>query len=112
MSVVVDIYNFPSHKRGTTFDAKKITLTGKNITGATIVMKFKPSFNSQTVYEFKTSDNSILLTAPLLGEFEMQSRIIDVPKGVYKYDCFITFSTSNRKSYFEGIMEITDSISG
>lgn len=112
MSVKPAIYNFPDHKSGTTFDAQKMVLTGLNLTGATILMQFKELNNSKVIYEFKTSDNTILLTNPGAGEFELQERILEVPKCKYYFDCLITLASGDKKVYFEGSQIITPRISG
>jgi hypothetical protein len=110
MSVKVAEYNFPEHKRGTTFENHKIIIS-KNLTGCQIIMQFKSNYGSKMAYEFKTSDNSILITNPSIGEFELQKRLLDVPKGTYNYDGLIIFSDSSKKVYFEGIQVITDNYS-
>jgi hypothetical protein len=112
MSVKPATYNFPAHKRGTTFDAQKLVLNGVNLTGATIIMQFKELNNSKVIYEFKTVDGSILLTNPAVGEFELQERILDVPKCTYYYDCLIILASEEKKVYFEGSQIITNRISG
>jgi hypothetical protein len=110
MSVVVKTYNFPKHRRGTTFNAQTFTI-GKDLTGATILMQFKENNNSKLIYEFKTADNTILITNAATGQFELQERILDVPKTNYLYDCLITFPSGEKKVYFEGVHPIVDRIS-
>ncbi len=111
MSVKTSKYDFPEHKRGTTFESQTFSLGTIDLTGASILMQFKSSHSSKMIYEFKTIDNSIIITAPLTGTFELQKRILDFPKGAYFYDCLITFLDGEKKVYFEGTQVITDRIS-
>jgi hypothetical protein len=107
MSVVTTEYNFPKHKRGTTFEAQTLRLEGVDLTGAVILMQFKENNSSAISYEFKTADSSILITNAASGEFELQERILDVPSCTYLYDCLITFPSGKKKVYFEGAHPIT-----
>lgn len=112
-------YNFPSHVKGDTFRKRKITITKvineviskEDLTGCEIIIQFKSTPTSPIQYQFSTLDNSILISNPSEGEFELQDKIIDVSPITYIYDCQIKFPDSRVKTYFGGKHTIVNDVS-
>lgn len=112
-------YNFPSHVKGDTFRKRKITITKiingvttkEDLTDCIIILQFKSTPTSPVKYEFTTIDESILITDPLEGEFELQDKILDVSPLTYVYDCQIKFPDTRVKTYFGGKHTIVDDVS-
>lgn len=111
-------YNFPTHVKGDTFKSKKIQISSikdeissfLDLTGCQITIQFKGSVNSPVVFDFKTSNSTILITNATEGEFELQSRIINVLASTYVYDVQITFPDSSVKTYFRGSMKVESDV--
>ena len=113
-------YNFPQpFTRGTTFRAKEFQIMEEvnsvnvpiNLTGANILIQFKINEESPKVFEFRSDDNTILITDALNGIIELQSRILNVPAAIYKYDVKITLANGYTKVYLEGSLRILKNIS-
>lgn len=110
-------YNFPTCVKGDTFKSRKLKIlvnnntTFLNLTGCQILMQFKLNVNSNTIFEFKTSDSSILITDAINGEFQMISKILDFLPSTYIYDTQITFPDGTIKTYFKGSLKIEADVS-
>jgi len=90
----------PDHKRGDTWDGMEIVITETNelnqnvpvdLTGVEVISQFKSSLNESFVFEFKTSDNSILIPDPTTGEIYFNSRKMDFPAKLYFFDVQLKF---------------------
>ena len=95
MTIPVGIAN---HIKGDTWDGVEIIATTKDengasipldITGCDIIAQFK--INTSTVFEFKTSDNTILVPNPTTGQFFLAPRKMDVEANTYKFDIEVTY---------------------
>ena len=112
-------YDFPCHIKGNTFKDKIFKIenvadtisTPIDLTGAEVLMQFKESEDSEMVFEFKTSNNTILLTNAADGELKMVKRTLDVSAGKYIYDLKVTFPGNYIKTFFKGNITIEKNIS-
>ena len=87
------------HKKGDTWDGIEIIATTQdamgaiepiNLTGATILAEFKIS-NGKVAFKFETSDNSIIVSEPLLGKIVFAPKKIEYPENTYYFDVQITY---------------------
>lgn len=83
------------HKRGDTWDGMEVIATTTNdldvvipidLTGVQILAQFKTSIDGLFVFEFKTSDNTILVPNPTTGVFLFAPRNMDFPAKNYFFD--------------------------
>jgi hypothetical protein len=106
---------FADHKRGDTFNGRKISLERNgapiDLTGAKIIIQFKLSSSGVSKFEFSTKKETIYIPEPTNGELIMMPRILNVPAGHYNYDMQITFPNGNVKTYLSGIWTILDDVS-
>lgn len=88
---------FADHKKGSTWDGAEMIITEtdengvvvpKNLTNVRISAKFK--INNSTVFEFKNSDNTIMVPNPTNGKLYFASRVIDVQVNTYYFDVILT----------------------
>jgi hypothetical protein len=92
---------FKDIQRGVTFGGRMIKF-GKNgspldLTGVIVEMQFRLRKEDGPIFEFKTSDNSILITTPLNGEMYMAERCMEYPEGDYFYTLKIIFPNGTKK---------------
>lgn len=107
-------YTFNNIIRGTTFASKKWRFTKivnevevpMDLTGAEITMQFKKHEDSDVAFEFKTSDNSIVIDNPTNGEFTMVERIMNVPASKYITDIRIVFPDGRVKTYMKSAINV------
>lgn len=90
------------HKKGTTWDGLEIVATtideNNNIvpldlTGASVVANFKSGNN--TIFSFKTSDNSIIIPNPTNGKMNFAPRVMNVPPNNYYFDVIVTLENGD-----------------
>lgn len=88
---------FADHKKGSTWTGAEMIITEndengnlvpKNLTGVQISAKFK--VNNNVVFEFKNSDNTILVPNPTNGKFLFSPRLINVAVNTYYFDVVLT----------------------
>jgi hypothetical protein len=88
---------FADHKKGTTWDGAEFIITEtdengtvipKNLTGVGILAQFK--VNNSTIFEFKNSDNTILVPTPTNGRLLFNSRVMNVSANTYYFDVILT----------------------
>lgn len=88
---------FQDHKKGTTWDGAEFIITEtdengntvpKNLTGVSILAKFK--VNNNAVFEFKNSDDTISVPTPTDGKLYFNPRVINVAPNVYIFDVILT----------------------
>lgn len=88
---------FADHKKGSTWDGAEMIITEtdengnvvpKNLTGVKISAKFK--INNNVVFEFKDSDNTILVPTPTNGKLYFASRLMNVAENTYYFDVVLT----------------------
>ena len=110
---------FPNHKRGDTFNGKTIIVydgtgvskTPKDLTGVTVLMQFRPLGLRSVAFEFKSSDGTITIPAPLNGKILMMPRIINVKPIDYNFDVQLTFPGGKILTIFSSTWKITDDVS-
>jgi hypothetical protein len=87
------------HKKGDTWDGIEIIATTVdamnvsvplNLTGASVLAEFK-LLNEKVVFKFETSDNSIVVSEPLLGKIVFAPKKIDYPEDTYYFDVQVTY---------------------
>jgi len=88
------------HKRGDTWDGMEIIATETNeldvvvpidLTGVEIVSQFKTSMNDDFVFEFKSTDGTILVPNPESGTMYFDERKMDFPAKLYFFDVQLKF---------------------
>jgi hypothetical protein len=88
------------HKRGDTWDGMEVIATETDefdvvvpidLTGVEIVSQFKTSINEPFVFEFKSSDGTILVTDPESGTMYFNERNMDFPVKTYFFDIQLKF---------------------
>lgn len=107
-----------SVKQGDTFKGRNLTISQKindvltpvDLTGVTIAMQVRENPGTPIVEEWTTDDNTILLTDPTAGKFQIVGRTITGAPGMYKYDLQIVFAPDNKKTYFAGQFIIIEQI--
>ena len=111
MSALPQIYNFPDHYKGSTFNATSFVFNFP-ITGATFLCQLKNSArDTQVVYEWKTGVNITVVDA-LTGSIVLnQINKFDKPKGSYVYDLQIDFGDGTSQTYVKGTLLIHQDVS-
>ena len=88
---------FADHKKGSTWDGAEMIITEtdengntvpKNLTGVTVSAKFK--VNNNAVFEFKNSDNTILMPTPTNGKLYFVGRLMNYVANTYYFDVVLT----------------------
>lgn len=94
------------HKKGTTWDGLSIKFEEENdlainpngppfipvnLTGVSVLIRFRDKFNSSVIFDFKTANNTVTIPDPLSGELFMMPRKMDVPECNYWFDVELTF---------------------
>jgi hypothetical protein len=109
-------YDITSHIAGDTWDGLgSITFlrggSALDLTGASLEMDLRLSFDSPSVLTLSTSNSGITIQTPALsGIVHIPQRIIDVPPGKYKYDLRLTLSSGEVKTYLSGSWPILSHI--
>lgn len=97
MRIPVGIEN---HTKGTTFDGLEIFAQEENelnvlepidLTDVEAIAQFKISIDGPVIFEFNTTDETILIPEPLSGKLYFASRIIDYPAKTYLFDVKLKF---------------------
>lgn len=104
-----------AHKKGDTWNGMVVTLKRNTIpvdlTGYTAISRFKTSLNGASVFEFKTSDNSLTIPNPIDGKIYYIGRKIDYFPNKYLFDLEITSPDGVVKTIANGSWTITQDIS-
>jgi hypothetical protein len=109
-------YDFPNHIKGDTFNGLSFTVTVNSVAlplaGASIKMELKLNKRPETpvVKTFSTVDNSIVITEPSNGKFQIAKQVIDIPANIYVYDLEITLSGGDVHTYISGKWQILQDI--
>ena len=109
-------YNFKEHHKGDTFKSPtfRLTINGviQDIAEYEIRMQIRKDAakTSPVMAEFNTKDETIeRLTPTTDGEFKLKNRILDIPRGIYKYDVeFIKDEVVS--TWMKGIVPITEEV--
>lgn len=83
-------YNFSDHKRGDTFEGVDFTILLNNepvnLTGAVIKAQLKKTSISNVAAQWSTEDGSITITGAGNNVVRLQTKVIDIPAGVYSFE--------------------------
>lgn len=110
-------YNFPDHRRGTTFDGVEFAVTvngaALDLTSAVIEMAFRrdpdyPDLPPQLL--LSTTGSSLAVTDAAAGEFQVYPFLVGLEPGKYYYDAKFTLPGPLIKVYIEGTWTITRNI--
>lgn len=103
---MIQIYNFPDHKRGTTFGGLQFELlingVAKSLVGATINMKITKG----TI--FSTTTGELVITDAAGGKFQVREQVINLSPKVHSYELEFVFGDGKRKTYVKGTWRITN----
>tara|TARA_R110000851_G_scaffold332337_1_gene508153 strand:- start:975 stop:1322 length:348 start_codon:yes stop_codon:yes gene_type:complete len=109
--MILEIFNFPDHYKGDTFDS--ITFTVKedgvpvDLTGVAIKMDFRKNSYTGNLKESKTLGSGLTLVDAINGKFQLDKYINDWDSANYYYDAQITFSVLDIRTYFKGRSTVT-----
>ena len=109
---------FPDITRGATFKGAKMTFyngvgedkTAMDLTGASVFITFKKAKGGSVVFEFKTTDNTILIPTPTNGEILLAPRLMDYPALNYVFDVKVIDAAGNVIPYFENNWKICQDV--
>lgn len=116
-------FRLPIHSKGTTWDATSFLVTEKDeesgaeipvdFTGATVVAQFKKGKTGPVIFEFKTTDQTIVFgteetSDPTTGLIVLIPRIIDYKAYDYYFTVRATFADGRIDEIVEGYFEIED----
>lgn len=109
------IYDFPSARRGDTWDGiSTITIATNgipiNLTGATAKMEFRQTIDSPVMLTLSTENGGIVIIDPVNGVLNVPPRLVELPYQKYLYDLQITLSTGYVRTFLEGTWEIKPDI--
>jgi hypothetical protein len=103
------------HKRGDTWNGMVITVKKSgipvNLTGFSVLSCFRKNPNSESLFEFKTSDNTIIIPIGIDGKIQFVGRKIDVPAYRYVFDVQLTSPGGIVETIATSYWEITQDIS-
>lgn len=109
---------FPDITKGDTFKGAKMTFyngvgdtkTVMDLTGSSVIIAFKKSKGGTTVFEFKTSDNTITIPTPTNGQIILAPRVMNYPAGNYVFDVQVTNASGVVTTYFENNWKICQDV--
>ena len=125
MDKCIGKYNFPTVKKGDTFDGLVFTVsvngTRLPLTGASIAIDLRVTPKGESVKRFSTDTDEggiTILTAgttPTVdtggdGQFMLDKQIIDVLANTYKYDIEIILANTTVKTYVGGTWIISQDV--
>jgi hypothetical protein len=118
-----EVSKIEDHRRGDTWNGMMLlveelkavdgveTKIVKDLTGYSVVSKFKTSLDANASFEFKTEDNTILIPNPTTGELFFESRKMNVKAGDYVFDVELTSPTGYVQTIAEGVWKIFQDVS-
>jgi hypothetical protein len=95
------------HKKGDTFNSRKITFPF-DITDCRIDMQFRKQANDVIVFSWSTEDDTFEKISAT--EVTMKSKKLNEAPGVYISDLQITFANNNVYTYFDVVLKIIQDI--
>ena len=104
-------YNIPNQVDGDSFEFMQFNLVDANdnpidLTGVTVKIQFrKEAYNGKLVKEIDTT-SGINWIDQTLGQFKIDSFIIDWGDGKYYYDIQYTYPTGEVKTYVYGYVNV------
>ena len=109
------IYNFPDHIKGDTFNGVEFTLEVNSLpvdlTNASIKMYLKTQSKAcDVVAKFTTDNGKLTITDAVNGVFQFDNQIININAGTYDYDIEITLNNGTIKTYIKGTWKILQDI--
>ena len=102
-------YNFPNHRRGTTFKAKRITVS-LDLTGARIDLHFKHISSNKIIFSWSTSDGTITFVDAAAGIFLLNKVKLSPPASLYEYDAQLIKADGDVIPLLYGVMRVTQNI--
>jgi hypothetical protein len=101
--MAIQTYNFPDHKRGTTFNGVQFELiingVAKNLTGTVINMNIAGKVFSNTTGEIVFSDITN-------GKFQFKAQVINLSPKTHNYSIKFIFPDGKSKIYLKGNWKI------
>lgn len=82
-----------------------------NLTGCSVRSQFRKTAKGSVAFEFKTDDDTILITDAAAGKIEFQARKMDYEPGSYIFDVEVTFADGCVKTLFKDAWNIVNDIS-
>lgn len=115
MAGEIPTYDFDGHVKGNTFRSVgfRVSENGDpvDLTGAALLMQFKPSANAD-IYALQLTDGlGMTITDPTDGKFEIDEQVIDIPAGTYLWDIRITLASGFVFTWFRGSFRVYQNIS-
>lgn len=109
------INELAKHKRGDTWNGMVFTYKNNgvavNLTGYTVIARFRKTPIGFVEFEFKTSDNTITIPIGTDGKIYFASRKMDVNAGKYIFDVEFTSPSgvvlSTNNLYWDIVQDIT-----
>ena len=98
-------YNFLNHKKGDTFNSRKITIN-LDLTDAQIDIHFKSKGSVIPSFYWSTRNGSIVIIDAARGIMTLDKKKLNFPKNIYFYDFQITHKNGETFTYFEGFIKI------
>lgn len=114
MTTLVPTKKIPSIYRGNTFDGLVLTLsrnvdgvvTPIDLTDADVLIQFKLNFAGAVIFEFKLSDNSLIISETNKITLAKKDMLFDAHK--YIGDMKVTLANDNIQTYCKFQWEILD----
>lgn len=114
MTTLVPTKKIPSIYRGNTFDGLVLTLsrnvdgvvTPIDLTDADVLIQFKLNFSGAVIFEFKLSDNSLIISETNKITLAKKDMLFDAHK--YIGDMKVTLANDNIQTYCKFQWEILD----
>ena len=101
--MAVQTYNFPDHKRGTTFNGVqfelKINGVAKSLIGAVINMNVAGKV-------FSTSTGELVFSDAVNGKFQFKKQVVNLSFKTHPYNIEFIFSDGEEKIYLSGFWKI------
>lgn len=122
MSSTNNDFRIPSHSKGTTWDGISFLVAEANeanvetpvdFTGATVVAQFKKGKTGSVIFEFKTTDQTIVfgtgtVSNPTTGEIVLKPRLMNYQAYDYYFTVRATFADGRVDEIVEGWFKIED----
>jgi hypothetical protein len=91
------------------YDPITMLTTPLNLVGATVTIQFKLDAWSPMALQISTA-NAIAITDGVNGVLTINQFLVNIPEGLYNYDCLILTSDGMKRTYYRGIMNVEQPI--
>ena len=103
--MAIQTYNFPTHKRGTTFNGVqfelKINGTARDLTGSKITMVLDGNNEA-----FSTVTGEIIFSDAANGKFQFKKQVVNISPKNHSYEMQFVFGDGEEKVYLSGYWKI------